>query len=162
MRGQTRQPTKRPAGAAPALGELVRELPFAYFRLRAAGDELAARAGQTTGKWGLMRSLAEDGPRTVAQLARSRPVARQWVQRLANELAAQGLIEFAHNPNHRRSKLMVLTRKGERILERMEASLAAWSAEMSHGFDERSVRAAVSALRRLREELAAREARRRA
>ncbi len=151
---------KRPNGAAQALGELVRELPFAYFRLRAAGDELAARAGQTTGKWGLMRSLAEDGPRTVAQLARSRPVARQWVQRLANELAAEGLIEFADNPYHRRSKLMVLTRKGERALGRMEASLAAWSAELSRSFDERSVRVAVRTLRQLREHLAARETRR--
>jgi DNA-binding MarR family transcriptional regulator len=151
---------KKAGGAAQALGELVRELPFAYFRLRAAGDELAARAGQTTGKWGLMRSLAEDGPRTVAQLARSRPVARQWVQRLANELAADGLIEFAENPNHRRSKLMVLTRKGERVLGRMEASLAQWTAEVSRGVDVRSMRAAVSALRRFREQLAARQTRR--
>jgi DNA-binding MarR family transcriptional regulator len=144
---------KQPDPTQRALGELVKELPFAYFRLRAAGDELAARAGQTTGKWGLMRSLAEDGPLTVAQLARSRPVARQWVQRLANELGGAGLIEFIDNPNHRRSKLMRLTGKGERVLGRMQASLESWAARLSGGFDERAVRTTVRTLRQLRARL---------
>ena len=97
------------------MSDLIRELVFTYFRLRAAGDQLAIRYGQSTGKWGMMRSLREGGPQSVSQIARSRPVARQGVQRMANELARDGLIEFVDNPTHQRAKLMKLTRKGEKI-----------------------------------------------
>src|SRR5271167_2472231 len=73
----------RPESAVTELRGLLRDVPLAYFRLKATGDVLAARAGQTTGKWGVMRTLDAEGPQTVAQIARSRPVARQWVQKLA-------------------------------------------------------------------------------
>src|SRR5258708_35491414 len=101
----------KPSKAADAalMSDLIRELVFAYFRLRAAGDELAIRYGQSTGKWGMMRSLIESGPQSVSQIAWSRPVARQGVQRMANELARDGLLEFVENPTHRRAKLMRLT-----------------------------------------------------
>jgi DNA-binding MarR family transcriptional regulator len=35
------------------------------------------------------------------------------MQRLADELAAEGLVEFIDNLKHRRSKLVRLTRKGD-------------------------------------------------
>src|SRR5215472_13727016 len=79
-------------------GELMRtllnELAYTYFPLRAFGDQITARFGQSTAEWGLLRSLDERGEQTVAALARSRPVARQWIQRLANQLEKQQLVEF--------------------------------------------------------------------
>ena len=45
-----------------------------------------------------------DGPLTVPQIAQMRPTSRQRMQRLADELAAEGLVEFIDNPGHRRSK----------------------------------------------------------
>ena len=65
------------------------------------------------GAFGFMRSLALLGPLTVPQIAEMRPTSRQRMQRLADELAAEGLVEFVDNPKHRRSKLVQLTRKGE-------------------------------------------------
>jgi hypothetical protein len=76
---------------------------FTYFPLRAAGDEITRRFGQTTAERGLTRQA--QGQQTVAALARSRPLARQWIQRLSNQLAKDGLIEFVDNPNHKRAKL---------------------------------------------------------
>src|SRR5829696_10269817 len=60
-----------------------------------------------------MRSLALFGPLTVPQIAQMRPRSRQRMQRLANELAAEALVEFIDNPKHRRSKLVRLTSKGD-------------------------------------------------
>lgn len=54
--------------------------------------------GQTPGRVSLMRSLKEEGPQSVAQLARSRSVARQGVQRMGDELTAAGLIAYVPNP----------------------------------------------------------------
>ncbi len=63
------------------ISQLLNEIAYTYFPMRAAGDEILARFGQTTAEWGLMRSLEGKGPQTVAALARSRPVARPWIQR---------------------------------------------------------------------------------
>jgi len=132
---------------------LVVDLPFAYFRLKTAGDRMAARLGQSTAKWGLMRTLHDEGPQTVAQIARSRPVARQWVQRLANELAADGLVEFIDNPAHKRAKLVRLRSKGERILHQMVKREAQWARRIATGFDLRALRTTRATLRKLRDVL---------
>ena len=47
----------------------------------------------------------------MPQIAQMRPTSRQPMQRLADELAAEGLVEFIDNPRHWRSKLMRLTRR---------------------------------------------------
>jgi DNA-binding MarR family transcriptional regulator len=88
-----------------------------YFPLRAAGDEITRRFGQTTAERGLTRQA--QGQQTVAALARSRPVARQWIQRLSNQLAKDRLIEFVDNPNHKRAKLTRLTPEGQWLLDRI-------------------------------------------
>ena len=99
---------------ADAMVELLVAIAGAFFRLRAAGKRHGAVTAWGGGSWGLMRSLALGGAQTVPQLARARPVARQRIQRLCDELAAEGLVEFVDNPGHRRSKLVRLTASGER------------------------------------------------
>ena|SRR5215471_8267718 len=69
---------KRPTALTMDL--LIREILFSFFRLNATGERLFAGIGQTPGKVSLMRSLLEQGPQSVAQIARVRPVARQAVQ----------------------------------------------------------------------------------
>jgi DNA-binding MarR family transcriptional regulator len=146
------KPDKAADGAL--MSDLIRELVFTYFRLRAAGDELAIRYGQSTGKWGMMRSLREGGPQSVSQIARSRPVARQGVQRMANELARDGLIEFVDNPTHRRAKLMKLTRKGEKILTRLRQSELGWTGGFARRFSRRDIEKAMEVVRALKNTLA--------
>jgi DNA-binding MarR family transcriptional regulator len=59
-----------------------------------------------------MESLADQGPQTVPALARARPVARQHIQVLVNDLVRFGLVETRPNAAHKRSPLFALTARG--------------------------------------------------
>ena len=64
----------------------------------------------------------EQGPLTAAQIARDKGLQRQGVQRLVDVLSAEGVLEFAPNPNHRRAKLVRMTDTGLGAYERLGAS----------------------------------------
>ena len=81
-------------------------------KLRAVGARSDAVNAAGGGTWGILHTLMRDGPKTVPQIARMRPVARQHIQILANELADKGFIVFENNPAHKRSKLLVVTPEG--------------------------------------------------
>ena len=132
---------------------LLNEIAYTYFPLRAVGDAMTARFGKTTAEWGLLRTLDEKGSMTVAALARSRPVARQWIQQVANQLAKQGLIEFVDNPDHKRAKLMRITPTGTRLLRRLSGAFDSWANEMKKDFDERAMQLTFATLRKLHERL---------
>lgn len=103
--------------------------------MKAAGKQIGAVSSWGGGYWGLLRSLKIEGPQTLIQLARSRPVSRQRIQRMATELSAQGLVEFQENPAHQRSKLLHLTAQGDVSLNRLnkgiEKMTGKFSAEVS-------------------------------
>src|SRR5215469_11125409 len=96
-----------------AIADLMLEAAQFFFRMRAMGQKTGLITSWGAGAFGFMRSLALTGPLTVPQIAKMRPVSRQRMQRLADELAAEGLVEFIGNPQHRRSKLVRLTAKGD-------------------------------------------------
>lgn len=110
------------------------------FKLRAAGKRLGLVNPQGGGVWGLLRSLKLNGPQTVPALARARPVARQHIQKLADELADQGLVRFAANPAHRRSQLVALTAAGERLYETLTQKAAKLADELATGMDATKLR----------------------
>ncbi|MDT6983438.1 MarR family winged helix-turn-helix transcriptional regulator [Streptomyces lusitanus] len=56
--------------------------------------------------------LHRNGPMTVPQMGRAQAISRQFVQRMVNEAADQGLVESVPNPAHRRSSLIRPTEKG--------------------------------------------------
>jgi MarR family len=78
------------------------EVAQCFFRIRAVGQKTGLITSWGGGAFGFMRSLALLGPLTVPQIARMRPTSRQRMQRLADELAAERLVEFVDNPKHRR------------------------------------------------------------
>jgi DNA-binding MarR family transcriptional regulator len=152
MKKKHRPPNSRPAPASrQSIDRLLRENLFLFFRARAIGDRMFSRVGQTAGKVSLMRSVYEEGPQGVAQIARARPVARQGVQRMADELAADGLVEFAANPAHLRSRLVRLTPAGRKLLESIEGGVALWPRDLRAEFNQREVDLALDVTRRLRE-----------
>ena len=97
---------------AEAITELMLEVAQCFFRIRALGQKIGLITSWGGGAFGFIRSLALLGPLTVPQIAEMRPTSRQRMQRLADELAGEGIVEFIDNPKHRRSKLVQLTRKG--------------------------------------------------
>src|SRR5262245_66104254 len=139
-----RQKKKRAASTVDNKGEAITELMLevaqCFFRLRAFGQKNGLFTTWGGGAFGFMRSLALLGPLTVPQMAQLRPTSRQRMQRLANELAAEGLIEFINNPRHRRSKLVRLTRKGEARYRELSAHFLEIASTMGAELSEVDIR----------------------
>src|SRR5499427_8866834 len=136
-------------GKGEAIADLILEVAQFFFRIRAMGQRTGLITSWGGGAFGFMRSLAVIGPLTVPQIARMRPTSRQRMQRLADELAAEGLVEFVDNPRHRRSQLMRLTRKGSARYREMSARLLAVASAMGADLSEAEIRKSIEVVRRL-------------
>ena len=132
------------------------EVAQCFFRIRAVGQKTGLITSWGGGAFGFMRSLALLGPLTVPQIAQMRPTSRQRMQRLADELAAEGLVEFIDNPKHLRSKLVRLTRKGDARYRELNARFLAIAATMAAGLGERDIRRTTEIVRRLSTDVMAR------
>lgn len=111
----------------------------ASHKLRALGQELGAMTEGGRGAWGVLHSLATEGPQTVPQLARARPVSRQHIQKIANELMAAGFIESVPNPAHRRSRLLAITANGRTEYERVREILRRHAEALFAGMEQSDV-----------------------
>jgi DNA-binding MarR family transcriptional regulator len=67
---------------------------------------------------------------TVPDIARRLGLQRQSVQRVADELVADGLARYEDNPRHRRSRLLVTTAAGKSALAAIQSAHRAWVAEV--------------------------------
>ena len=101
----------RPPAARTPAGDALGAVAIRVLRLAgpltAAGDALARPAGQTSARWQVLAAL-ENAPATVADVARMLGLARQSVQRVADVLAAEGLISYDDNPDHDGAESKVL------------------------------------------------------
>jgi DNA-binding MarR family transcriptional regulator len=141
---------------AEAAAELMLDVAQCFFRIRAAGQKSGLITSWGGGAFGFMRSLAMLGPLTVPQIAGMRPTSRQRMQRLADELAAAGLVEFIDNPNHRRSKLVQLTRKGAARYREMNVRFLAMASAVGGELSEAEIRKTAAVVRQLSAAVAAR------
>jgi DNA-binding MarR family transcriptional regulator len=140
-------------GKAEAVAELILEVAQCFFRIRALGQKAGLITSWGGGAFGFMRSLAVLGPLTVPQIAAMRPTSRQRMQRLADELATDGLVEFIDNPRHRRSKRVRLTRKGQVRFREQSAQFLALASTMGLALDEGELRKTTEVLQRLGDEV---------
>lgn len=156
--GTGRSMTTRPVAdsKAEAVAELMLEVAQCFFRIRALGQKTGLITSWGGGAFGFMRSLALLGPLTVPQIAQMRPTSRQRMQRLADELAAEGLVEFIDNPKHRRSKLVRLTRKGDALYREHDARLLSIASTLGAPLDDADVRKATGIVRHLSDDVKAR------
>ena len=138
-----------PDTKAEAITELMLEVTQCFFRIRHLGQKEGFITGWGGGAFGFMRSLATLGPLTVPQIAQMRPTSRQRMQRLADELAAEGLVEFVDNPKHQRSKLVRLTRNGAARYHELDEHLMALASTMGVGLSEADVRGTAAIVRQL-------------
>jgi DNA-binding MarR family transcriptional regulator len=136
-----------------AIAELMLEVAQCFFRIRAVGQKTGLITSWGGGAFGFLRSLALLGPLTVPQIAQMRPTSRQRMQRLADELAAEGFVEFIDNPKHRRSKLVQITPKGGRRYRELNARFLAIASTLGVGLGEGDVRRATETVRRLSDEV---------
>jgi DNA-binding MarR family transcriptional regulator len=140
---------------AEAIAELMLEVAQCFFRIRAVGQKTGLITSWGGGAFGFMRSLALHGPLTVPQIAQMRPTSRQRMQRLADELVAEGLVEFIDNPKHRRSKLVQLTREGDARYRELNARFLEIASTMGVALSEADIRKTTEIVRRLSDEVKA-------
>jgi DNA-binding MarR family transcriptional regulator len=145
---------------AEAIAELMLEVAQCFFRIRALGQKTGLITSWGGGAFGFMRSLALLGPLTVPQIAQMRPTSRQRMQRLADELAAEGLVTFIDNPKHLRSKLVQLTPKGHAHYRELDARLRSIASTMGVALSEPEIRQTTEVVRHLSDDVKARSERR--
>jgi DNA-binding MarR family transcriptional regulator len=144
---------------AEAVAELMLEVAQCFFRIRALGQTTGLITTWGGGAFGFIRSLALLGPLTVPQIAQMRPTSRQRMQRLADELAADGLVEFIDNPKHRRSKLVRLTPKGDAQYRELNDQFLSISSTIGVALSEADIRNTIEIVRHLSDEVKVRSAR---
>lgn len=74
----------------------------------------ASESAVTGAERDVLDFLVFEGAATVPQIARSRGVSRQHIQKRADALVEKGLAEFVENPAHKTSRLLEASVKGER------------------------------------------------
>ena len=144
---------------AEAIAELMLEVAQCFFRIRAIGQKTGFITNWGGGAFGFIRSLALLGPLTVPQIAQMRPTSRQRMQRLADELAAEGLVKFIDNPKHRRSKLVRLTPKGDARYRDLNARFLMIASTMGVTLGEADIRKTTKIVRQLSDDVKVRSER---
>ena len=144
---------------AEAVADLMLEVAQCFFRIRAIGQKTGLITSWGGGAFGFIRSLALLGALTVPQIAQMRPTSRQRMQRLADELAAEGLVMFIDNPKHRRSKLVQLTPRGHARYRELNARLLSIASTMGVALGEADIRKTTKIVRCLSDDVKARSAR---
>jgi DNA-binding MarR family transcriptional regulator len=147
------RPPRTPAGEA--FTDLVVEVAAFGGFITAAGEALARVGGQTLARWVILDAI-EDGPATVAQIARRRGIARQAVQRVADLLVDDGLANFVVNPRHRRAKLLQPTPRGREALRAISEAQQPWADALGGEIGEPKLRRAHAALVGIRRAVVAR------
>lgn len=139
--------------AGQAIEDLIVEIVATFFLLRAEGMRIGVVSPSGEGYWSVLRLLKVKGPQTVPQLARYRYVPRQSVQKLANEMLSDGVIEFLNNPAHKRSKLLRLTPKGEAVFAEMSDRIAVLAETLAEQQDAAQLQSAADVVKHLHEQL---------
>ena len=130
---------------------LVDEVVALYHLLRVVVARIHSDANLTAAARGVLRGLDRIGPQTVPQMARARPVSRQYIQAVVNQLGKRGLVELVPNPAHKRSSLVQLTSKGKKLAEAVAQKEKTFLAELQIDLSEKELLLASSVLRKLRD-----------
>lgn len=121
---------------------LMELVPVAFHRLTAASDALHATSGLTAGMRGLLLSIQRHGPTPVSKMAAMRPVSRQFIQRLADQMVEGGWVTTLPNPAHRRSPLIALTPKGDAAIVAIAKAESPQIARLAEGIAPADIAAA--------------------
>jgi DNA-binding MarR family transcriptional regulator len=90
-----------------------------------AGEGITNPIGQSSARWQVLGRAYE--PTTVAKMAQDIGHARQSVQRIADILAADGLVSYQDNPTDRRARFVELTSDGAEVLAEIYERQVEWS-----------------------------------
>src|SRR5262245_32167327 len=133
-------------------GDALTTLVVRTFRLNGlflqAAESIARPVGLTAAWWQVLGAVL-DQPLPVSGIAREMGLARQSVQRVADLLAQQGLIEYLPNPAHQRAKLITPTPAGRAAVTALSATQHEWANQVSERIGERPLRDALAVVDKL-------------
>lgn len=138
-------------GGTPAMDAVLGETVALFHRLKGAAQQVHGQGELSSGRWGVLRDLSQSGSQTVPQMARSRPVSRQYMQTLVDGLREQGLVELFENPAHKRSPLVQMTTKGKTLLDGMSQRATRVFKRLPSTIPEKELQRTASTLRAVRE-----------
>jgi len=107
--------------------------------------EAAVEANLPNGMTVRMRATLEalqDGPATVPNIARRLYIKRQYVQLMVNEAIKDGFAEARANPAHTKSKLIFLTKNGEKTISAIRAKEITHLGAIGHDLSSNEIEAA--------------------
>ena len=108
------------------------------------------KARITPQQWAVLATLAEnDGPTTLAALARTLLVSKQNMTGMIARLQQLGLAERDDDPDDLRSSRVQLTRRGRALVEKMRPAYAEWRAALGKDVPEREMQLLTRAVERL-------------
>jgi DNA-binding MarR family transcriptional regulator len=141
-------------------GERLTRVMLDFFRLNsgilASGDRLVEELGLTSARWQILGAIsAAERAQPVAWIARDLGANRQNVQRIVNDLAGEGLVDFEPNPHHRRAQLVVLTPRGKQAFDAAMRLQTPWVNRLSDGLAPEEIEAAHRVVMRLQSNLEA-------
>jgi DNA-binding MarR family transcriptional regulator len=140
-------------GDVTRIQELIDEVIVTFRQLRMVSAEIHGDGAPMPGQRGVLIDLARMGPQTVAGMARARAVSRQHIQVLVDYFRGLGLAELVENPNHRRSKLVRLTRNGRVLVKAMVERERAVLSSLDLAVPPAQIQRAAAVLRALRQHL---------
>ncbi len=130
--------------ASNALTDLIRAVLRMNATVQKSGTRLMLGTGITNARWQTLSELfALEQRVTVSELARHMGLTRQAVQRLADDMAGDGLVEFVENPGDGRAMHLLLTEAGRaKYHEALEREWQSTNA-IAANFDEEQIASAV-------------------
>lgn len=119
--------------------------------LKAVAERLHSQDGLSAGDRSILLDLVD--PRTVPGLARLRPVSRQVMQRAVDSLIERGLVITQANPEHRRSVLVALSKKGASVTHQIRERERTFSRKCFRDVDAKAIAKAHAVLLELHQAL---------
>ncbi len=103
------------------LYNVIRHLRPAFKHISKFVEIRSEEIGLSVGTRAVLEQLAENGPKSVPDMARALMVERQYIQRCVNSLLADGLVGRTPNPTHKKSWLIDLKKEGHERFQRLKA-----------------------------------------
>jgi DNA-binding MarR family transcriptional regulator len=147
------QPARDGRQSILALTRLITETRGFFHDLENISAKILAPEGLTPQERRLMMSLRKHRQCTVPRLARINEVSRQYVQTVMNALSKGGWVVFRDNPDHKRSRLLVLSPDAEERIQGIMAQEGEMLQKVAAGLSPDGGKQAVAVLRQAREML---------
>jgi DNA-binding MarR family transcriptional regulator len=133
--------------ASNALTDLIRTVLRMNATVQKSGTRLMRGTGITNARWQMLSELCALEKRvTVSELSRYMGLTRQAIQRLADDMANDGLVEFAANPGDARAMHLLLTKAGRATYDEALEREWQWTNAIAEDFDAEQINHVVALL----------------